>query len=532
MEEKSLGKSFLILSISQILVKILSAAYVPLLKEAIGNDALGVYNASYNIFIFILAITSMGAQPAVMKVVSELTALGRHGDAYRAMKIGRKYLTIVGIVATLIFIIIAKPLAAIFHWEQSVLSMYFLAPTILFTCVLSAYRGYLQGVEEMKTLAISQVLEQIVNVVLSLVFAFLLINLGTEWGSAGGTIGTAVGAVVAIVFISIMYEKNNFSNVVNENEGRIISDKKIIKRLLKYGIPIILVAAMQNAGNVVDTILVKGRLLSAGFTETESNMKFALIGFYNTLLYVPLAIVTALSASIFPKVITAFTNKNRKELKSQISYSFKLTYLITIPSAVGLSILSEQVYIMLFGESDGHQLLRYGSIVLLFMCITTIQNTILQGVNKLYLVLKTASIGVIVKIFADYFLVGIKEINVLGVMIASLFSFMIPAIINHKKLQKVLKIRIPIIRQGIIPLISSGVMAIIIYLCKMPLMRINNIFEGGRLAITVIAIILVALGGMVYLVIMILLGGIKKKDLDMLSPRLFSLLPKFLRKNM
>ena len=113
--------------------------------------------------------------------------------------------------------------------------------------------------------------------VLSLVFAFLLINLGTEWGSAGGTIGTAVGAVVAIVFISIMYEKNNFSNVVNENEGRIISDKKIIKRLLKYGIPIILVAAMQNAGNVVDTILVKGRLLSAGFTETESNMKFALI---------------------------------------------------------------------------------------------------------------------------------------------------------------------------------------------------------------------------------------------------------------
>ena len=75
-------------------------------------------------------------------------------------------------------------------------------------------------------------------------------------------------------------------------------------------------------------------------------------------------------------------------------------------------------------------------------------------------------------------------------------------------------------------------MAIIIYLCKMPLMRINNIFEGGRLAITVIAIILVALGGMVYLVIMILLGGIKKKDLDMLSPRLFSLLPKFLRKNM
>ena len=45
MEEKSVGRSFLILSVAGILVKILSAAYVPLLNAIIGQDGIGIYNA-------------------------------------------------------------------------------------------------------------------------------------------------------------------------------------------------------------------------------------------------------------------------------------------------------------------------------------------------------------------------------------------------------------------------------------------------------------------------------------------------------
>ena len=56
----------------------------------------------------------------------------------------------------------------------------FLAPAIFFAAVLSAYRGYMQGIEDMQSLAISSIIEQLVNVVLSLVFAFLLLKVGGE----------------------------------------------------------------------------------------------------------------------------------------------------------------------------------------------------------------------------------------------------------------------------------------------------------------------------------------------------------------
>ena len=80
----------------------------------------------------------------------------------------------------------------------------------------------------------------------------------------------------------------------------------ILKKLLFYGVPIIMVAGLQNAGGLVDTINVKSRLLSAGYSNAESRRLFGVLGYYNTLLNVPFALVTALSAAIFPKIIQAY----------------------------------------------------------------------------------------------------------------------------------------------------------------------------------------------------------------------------------
>ena len=289
---------------------------------------------------------------------------------------------------------------------------------------------------------------------------------------------------------------------------------------------------MQNAGGLVDTINVKARLLAAGFSNAESRRLYGVLGYYNTLLNVPFALVTALSAAVFPKIIQAYIQKNRKELKSQMAYSFKITYLITIPAAVGLSILSKDIYVMLFNTTAGYEMLKYGSIVLIFMSISAIQNIILQGINKVYLVLSTALLGIIIKFIINYFLVAIKDINILGAIFASFFAFLLPVIINHRRLIRIFKMRIPIFKLAIIPTISSALMALGIYGCRIPIDRITNIIGSGRIITALVILILMGVGGIIYLCALIFLGGINKKDLDMISPKLFTLLPRFLRKNM
>ena len=520
MEQKSAGRGFLILSIAGIAGKLLSAIYVPLLTAVLGETGYGIYTAGYDIFVFLIAVTSLGAQPAVTKVVTELRAIGNHKDALRAMKIAIRYLAMISIAIAGIFMVLAFPLSKIISAEQSAWTFVFLAPAIIFAAILAAYRGYMQAVEEMEALAISQIIEQLVNVILSLVFAAVLIAVTSsdEWGSAGGTVGTSLGAIIAIIYIIYIYEKRNYKEEAEKNHDpsrRRVSDKRIVKKLFMYALPITLVAGVQNFAGVIDTMTLGRGLSSAGFNQEQVNDLRAVLSYYKTLVYVPLAIVTALGTSIFPKVIQAFV----KDLKQQTSYAFRITYIIIMPATFGLAILSKEIYKFLFNNtSTGYTLLMYGSALLIFMSITTIQNVILQGINKLYLIIVSASAGLIAKIVINLILIPIPSINIMGAVVATFVSFIIPAVINHRKIERFFKVRIPIIRQAIVPTICSMLMAIVIFLVKFPVIKVADMLGGGR--------VIIAIATLVYF------GGIRKKDLDLISPRVFRFLPRSLRKEL
>jgi len=537
MEQKSAGRGFLILSIAGIAGKLLSAIYVPLLTRVLGETGYGIYVAGYDIFVFLIAVTSLGAQPAVTKVVTELRAMGNHKDALRAMKLSIKYLALISIVIAGIFMALSFPISKLIYRERSALTFVFLGPAIIFAAVLAAFRGYMQGLEEMESLAISQIVEQLINVVLSLVFAALLLSVTSkpEWGSAGGTVGTSLGAIVAIIYIMYIYNKKDFKEEAELNHDpsrKRVSDKRIVKKLFMYAIPITMVAAVQNFAGVIDSITLARSLNSAGFDKDKIDSLTAILSYYKTLIYVPLAIVTALGTSIFPKIIQAFVYKNKKDLKQQTSYAFRIMYIIVMPATFGLAILSKEIYTFLFPSNSGYNLLMYGSTLLIFMSITTIQNVILQGINKLYLIIVSASLGLLAKIIINIVLVSNPNINIKGAVIATFISFIIPTVINHKKIKQFFKVNIPIVKQAIVPTICALLMTLVIFVAKFPIIKVTDALGGGRIVTAFATVVLIGIGGIVYLYTMIYFGGIRKNDLDLFSPKLFKFLPRRLRKEL
>lgn len=96
----------------------------------------------------------------------------------------------------------------------------------------------------------------------------------------------------------------------------------------------------------------------------------------------------------------------------------------------------------------------------------------------------------------------------------------------------IFRVRVPIIKLSITSIIASLAMGLAIVGIRMPIDRLINIFEGGRLMISIATLVMVAIGGMVYLIIMILIGGIRKTDLDLISPKIYRIMPRFLRKMM
>ncbi|MBU3189447.1 polysaccharide biosynthesis protein [Clostridium bowmanii] len=528
-KKQSTTKGFAILSAAGFMVKLLSLLYIPFLGKILGEDGLGVYYSAYNIFVYMYILTNAGIPVAISKMVSELIAMGNYKDAVRTFKIARFLLLILGVVMSLLMLIFALPLANITESSTSRLAIMALAPTILISSVLSAYRGYFQGRGNMTPTAISQVLEQIANTIFSLVFAAYFIKYGVEEGAAGGTIGTSVGAVVAAMYMIYAYEKNKVFKVPKGYNSLVIkrlTTKKLIKRLLSYAVPMTICLAIQQAGLLIDLKLVKSRMLVSGIDKMQVEVLWGVLSKYTTLIGVPIAIISSLAITILPSISSLMALRDKKAVRNKVNYAFRLCFLVAVPSAVGLAVLANPIVnLLLYGSSVG-RLLVYGSIVIVFMAVVSIQTSILQGLGKLYLVTFYAVVALIGKIIVNYIFVSIPSINILGAVMGNGVSFAILLILNHNTMNKALRVKTNLFSHAIKPIIASGVMALVARLMYGYFNYIFSLAREGYFANAMAILIAMVLAIITYFFTLVLIGGIRKEDLEVFPRKITKLIPK------
>lgn len=536
MKEQSTGRSFISLSFASILVKIMSLLYVPIIIRILGDEGYGIYLASYDIFSLIYVITNSGMQIAIAKQIAEFVATNESQNILKAFQIGKRILFIIGFVGSIILMLIAKPISALVGSERAYLGILFLSPTIFFTSILAVYRGLFQGISNMVPIAISQVLEQICNILISIVCALMLVNNSLELGAAGGTVGTTVGAIIAIIFLFMTMRKQRildslgvsvpYLNCELERRER-DSTKDIICTFFKYGIPVILTSGIQYVGAVIDLALVKNRLIFAGFDYSTGDVLYGLLGKYKTLIYVPLAVIAALSAAVIPSLVKSVVLKDKNNLFKKIRFALKVSLSISIPSCVALALLSRPIYLILFSieYSSGYTLMLYGSSLVIFMSIVQIQTTILQGLNKFYSVFISLFIGVLLKLLSNYFLIGISSININGAIIGSIVGFLVPMIINSILIKKYIGFRSRSLINSIKPFVSSiimGIFIIIFYKFNSFLFMNNDSILIKYLTFGLVVIF----GCIVYFVFIVVLKYFNKEDLEFMPSSIIRIIPK------
>ena len=288
-------------------------------------------------------------------------------------------------------------------------------------------------------------------------------------------------------------------------------------------IPFILIAAIQNISGVIDLFTVRT------FIESDINIKTSTLKYYTTIVNVPLIIITSLGLGVFPKIIKGYIEKNKRELISQTSYCYKLTYIITIPSVCGLMVLSKDIFKLVFNREFGYEILLIGAIALIFMALSTIQNIVLQGMNKLKFIIILGFSSLVVKTLINITFINIDSINVMGATIGSTVSFFIITVVNHINLQKYFDVKIPIIKQSRIPVISSIIMSLVLILLRYKLVNKFIAENYTRINVGVLTIILIVIGGIIYFITLLLLGGISRYELDTISPIIYRMLPNKLK---
>lgn len=530
MKEQSTFKGFAILSAATIAVKFLSLIYNPFLVKILGGDRpFSIYNVTYQIYVFIYVITNTGIPSAISKLVSEYVAVKNYKAAVKTFRMARTIMIIVSIVTSLFMLLTAGILTKVMKYPEAELSVVALCPAIFFTSVASVYRGYFQGRGNMKPTAVSQVIEQILNTIFSLLFAAVLIKKSIVLGCVGATIGTTLGALSSAAYLYITYRNNRYFKVNKleiERDTVKYSNKQILKRIIKFSVPITVCIAVTNAGTLVDTLNTTNRLIAAGFKLVDAQTLNGTLGKYITLINVPITIISALAVTVLPAVSKAVALKDRTLANRKINFGFRLCCIVAIPSAVGLSVLSKPIFELLYpGYLNGYKLLMYGSVVLVFMALVQIQTSILQGLGKLYVVTFYSVLGIAVKLLVNYVCIARPAININGAIIGSIAGFSVPLLLNAKYIKEKLKFKINMRKIIMKPIVSSVFMGIIIYIVYYFLNYIIGFITKGYINNALAVIAAVAAGISAYGFAMLYLRGITSEELNILPSRVRRMIP-------
>ena len=149
-------------------------------------------------------------------------------------------------------------------------AMMAIAPALLFVPIMAAYRGYFQGMQNMKPSAASQVVEQFFRVAAGLTLAYFLIKDGREFAAAGASFGATAGSVTGLITVIgiYYYKKGSLRNDI-ERSPRVNTERgrEILAKILMIAIPVTIGAAIMPIMNAIDVGIVMRRLQETGWSE-------------------------------------------------------------------------------------------------------------------------------------------------------------------------------------------------------------------------------------------------------------------------
>ncbi len=513
-----------ILALAGILTRIIGIIYRVPLNSILGDEGIGYYSVAYDVYSLFLLISSMSMPIAVSKIVSARVASGRLNNAYRGFVGAIVFGFIVGTIVFSIVFFGAETFATIWRYPSAALAIKTLAPTLFIMCFLGVLRGFFQGMGTMMPTAVSQILEQIVNAIVSIVAASMLYNVGEKIGeagaysAAGGTIGTGAGALMALlfmIFVYVIYHPVYKKKIRLYDRGKTESYGQLTKVLVVTILPVLLSTTVYNIGSLIDSNIF-GNAMAGHFRFPESeysSMWGIYSGKFKLLTTAPIAISSALATAIIPSLVRSYTTGNKREIKHKIDSTIKLSMLVAIPCGMGLSVLGLPVVSLLFGGVTNpviYKTIMYFSVfTVVFYSLSTITNSVLQGVDKMRMPVINALISLVVHIPLLFVLLFVFKLNVYAVVIADFVFALIVCILNNISLRKYIRYSMDFVNVIFKPFIAAIVMAVVTLATYKLFLSVTNVNGISTVLSIFIAMI-------VYFLMLLLLKAVSEDELNMI----------------
>lgn len=509
--QKSIVSGMTVLGVVGIICKIVGALYRVPLAWLIGESGLGTYQLVFPTYNLLLTISSAGLPVAISRMVSFSLAKNDPRTAKRIFRLALYVLSALGCVAMVLMLVMSPTLAARVGDPETQPGFMAIAPALLLVCTLSAFRGFMQGQQNMVPTAISQLIEQVGKLFIAFPLAYFGARISIGYAAAGVLLGTSAAEGVALLYMYILYRKRGgrFGGTAQNEELPNPTNKSLIKQLLSMSIPITLGACIVPLAAFIDSGMLLNRLTDAGILIDEARALYGRYsGYVITFINIPSALAAAIAMSMVPAISGAIARGDGHALRRQCTMGLRLSFVVGLPCSVGMSMLSAQLLTFIYHFSTPEalqvtaELLSMSSMTIILFTVVQSTSGILQGMRKQKIPMYTLLAGVVVKIFLNYTLIGLPKVNIYGAPMASIACYTISMVPNLYYVRKYAGMKLDWLNILLRPLAATAGMGAVLYFAV-------KLFPSGRLW----TLLLVLVGFAAFAGFALLTGAITREDM-------------------
>ncbi len=414
-KKQSVLNGAMVLAFGVILVKIIGVFFKIPFTDMVGSVGRGYFNSAYEIYTPIFAISMAGLPVAVARLIAENVALEKYREVESVFKVAKKLFLVVGFVGTAVLALIAYPYCKYYADIRNLPAIFCIAPAVFFCCLMSAYRGYYEGLRNMKPTAMSQVIEATGKLCVGLVLAYVFVWIGERqfaagmaasgdtvatvfgvevtsrtqanndaiypWAAAGAVLGVTMGSVLSTLSLIIYHKVKGqaFDRVQLVNSPAATPDKELVRTMISIAVPMVVSSLILNVTNLIDTTTIQARIATAIEADynyifnmyapsinaavaadrldlsDNANLVKYLWGAYGSALdfrnLIP-TITVQLGVSALPALAAAWAIKDKENCKSTVETVLRVAMMIALPAGFGMAVLAQPILTILYGRGE------------------------------------------------------------------------------------------------------------------------------------------------------------------------------------
>ncbi|WP_168118966.1 stage V sporulation protein B [Paenibacillus sp. HB172176] len=430
--EQSFIRGTIALSVAAFINRILGFISGMYIARVLGPEGIGLLMMAHPLVPLVITITELGLPVAISKLVAEAHARDERLKVRRILHVSLAVTGVLSVALTTLSLLGSEWIASILLSDQrayyAMLAITPIAPIVAMSAVL---KGYFRGMQQMKTIAVSDVLEHTVQIACVLALVHLLLPYGVAYAAAGAMAASVVSEMFSLLFLTAGYRLYGEKKAKGETwSSHLKHGRSTLRELLQIGLPTTGTGVIHSLYGAFQPLLISSSLALAGIGTVLATKQFGLlVGYAFPLLYMPSFITQSLSTALIPAIGEAAANNNDRLMHERMNQALRLGLLIGAPATVILFVWSTPLTTLIFGSSEAGVLLKVMAPMFFLHYFDAPLHAILLGLGRAnatlwnYIVATAFKITAIVVFGSHFGIIGVAYGIGIGIVMQTLLNF-------------------------------------------------------------------------------------------------------------